>query len=233
MFPDIDAEDRRSTVNERVFAVRGLGDLKLAVLDREPGPARTELAGAGSDEVGAELVVAAEIGLDGRVELGRQAGAAAALLHPLPEVDVVVVLAGFVEQRLVGAIGLLDDFLERQVGKAGFFSKLVAVGHVSEVMLVVVVFERLARHVGRQRIVIVGKVRQFESHVGISSWHGISSGKSVSGNIGTGPHGGNRCNANFSSTHGLYFQHHFESMTLSSTLTPRFACSLATLAIMH
>ncbi len=43
VFPDIDAEDRRCAMNQRVFAVRGLGDFELAVLDREPGPARAEL----------------------------------------------------------------------------------------------------------------------------------------------------------------------------------------------
>ncbi|MNU08281.1 hypothetical protein D3C72_2542460 [compost metagenome] len=61
MFPHVDAEDGGCAVNQRVFAVRGLGDGELAVLDREPGPAGAELGGAGGDEVGLELVVAAEI----------------------------------------------------------------------------------------------------------------------------------------------------------------------------
>ena len=52
----------------------------------------------GLNEIGAELVVAAEIGVDRLLQLARQLLAAAALLHPLPEMDVVVVLAGIVEE---------------------------------------------------------------------------------------------------------------------------------------
>ncbi len=135
MLPHIDAEDRGCAVDERVLAVRGLGDFQLAVLHGKPGPARAELTCACSNEIGAELVVAAEVRFDRRVELAGQAGAAAALLHPLPEVNVVVVLAGIVEQRLIGAVGLLDDIFQRKIGKTGFLGELVAVRHVSEVVL--------------------------------------------------------------------------------------------------
>src|SRR5690554_6717141 len=60
VLPDVDAEDRRAAVDQRVLAIGCLADLQLAVLDGQPGPAGTELRGAGGDEVLAELVVAAE-----------------------------------------------------------------------------------------------------------------------------------------------------------------------------
>src|ERR1700730_18103466 len=47
VLPDVDAEDRRGAMHQRVFAIGGLGDFKLAVLHRQPSPARTELADTG------------------------------------------------------------------------------------------------------------------------------------------------------------------------------------------
>src|ERR1700712_3831671 len=81
VFPDVDAEDRGGAVNQRIFAVRGLRDFELAVLDRNPGPAGAELGGARSGEIGLELVIAAEIGCKSAFELAGQLVAAAALLH--------------------------------------------------------------------------------------------------------------------------------------------------------
>src|SRR5205814_7269442 len=52
MLPDVDAEDRRGAMHQRVFAVGGLGDFELAVLHRQPRPARTELANTGGGEIG-------------------------------------------------------------------------------------------------------------------------------------------------------------------------------------
>jgi hypothetical protein len=73
----------------------------------------------------------------------RQLVAAAALLHPLPEMDVVVVLAGVVEEALVLAVALLDDLLERLAFEARAFQQLVAVVDIGLVVLVVVELERL------------------------------------------------------------------------------------------
>src|SRR4051794_27651665 len=50
VLPDIDAQDRRRAVDKRVLAVRGLRDRQLALLDRDPGPARAELGGSSGDE---------------------------------------------------------------------------------------------------------------------------------------------------------------------------------------
>src|SRR5690242_12770583 len=104
VLPDIDAEDRGRAMDERVLAVRGLRDGELAILHRQPGPAGAELRRAGSDEIGAELVVAAEIAVDRGLQLARKLVAAAVLLHPLPEMDVVVVLAGIVEEAGILAV---------------------------------------------------------------------------------------------------------------------------------
>ena len=164
MLPDIDAEHRRGAVHQRVLAVRRLHDLQLAVLDRQPRPAGAELPLAGFHEVGAELVVAGEIGVDRGLQLARQAPAAAVRLHPLPEVQVVVVLAGIVEERLVLAEGLLDDRLDRLVGHAGFGRQLVHHVDIGLVVLVVVELQRLLRHEGLEGLVAVGQRRKRERH---------------------------------------------------------------------
>src|SRR5690606_32244942 len=104
--------DRRGAVDQRVLAVRGLADLQPPVLDGEPGPAGAELRRAGIDEIGAEFVEATQIRVDRRREPARQAAPAAIGLHPLPEMDVVVVLAGIVEEARILAIALLDDLLD-------------------------------------------------------------------------------------------------------------------------
>src|SRR5690606_35559510 len=94
VLPDVDPEDRRAAVDQRVLAIGCLADLQLAVLDGEPGPAGTELRGAGGDEVFAELVVAAEVTVDRLLQRAGEGAPAAVRLHPVPEMQVVVVLAG-------------------------------------------------------------------------------------------------------------------------------------------
>src|SRR5215212_9571500 len=61
VLPDVAAENRRCAVDQRAFAVRGLGDFELAVLDRHPAPAGAELADASGGEIGLELLKATEI----------------------------------------------------------------------------------------------------------------------------------------------------------------------------
>src|SRR5215210_3980069 len=112
MLPDVAAEQGPAAMRQRVLAVRSLGDRKLAVLQREPAPARAELGLARLDEVGTELVESAKILVDHGLQLAWQLLAAAALLHPGPEMIVVEVLAGVVEDGLVLAVARLDDFLE-------------------------------------------------------------------------------------------------------------------------
>src|SRR4029077_19646632 len=84
VLPDVAAEDRGRAVHQRALAVRRLGDLELAALDREPAPARAELAHASGDEIGLELLKAAKVFFDLLLEPARQLGSAAVRLHPTP-----------------------------------------------------------------------------------------------------------------------------------------------------
>src|SRR5829696_6238315 len=89
VLPDVAAEDRRGAVDQRAFAVRGLGDFELAVLDRQPAPA--------GGEISLELLETAEVFGDLLFQTAGQLAAAAIRLHPVPEMQMVVVLAGIVE----------------------------------------------------------------------------------------------------------------------------------------
>ena len=51
MFPYVAAEDGLGAVDQRVLPVRRLHNDDLAVLDREPAPARAELGDAGLGQV--------------------------------------------------------------------------------------------------------------------------------------------------------------------------------------
>src|SRR6266702_4900115 len=97
VLPDVAAEDRAGAMHQRVLAIGGLGDLELAALDLQPAPAGAELADAGGGKVGLEFLEAAEVLVDLLFEPSGQFAAAAIRLHPLPEMYVVVVLAGIVE----------------------------------------------------------------------------------------------------------------------------------------
>src|SRR5579872_758019 len=166
MLPDVDAEDRRCAMHQRIFTVRRLGDLELAALDRQPGPARAELAGAGSGKIGLEFLEPAEVLVDLLFDPARQFAAAAIGLHPLPEMDVVVVLARIVEERGVLAERALDDLLQGLALEFGPLQQVVAVGHIGLVMLVVVKFQRFLRHMRREGVVGIGKVGEREGHWG-------------------------------------------------------------------
>src|SRR6516164_8850795 len=112
MLPDIDAEDGRGAMHQWILAIGGLGDFELAVLHRQPGPARTELTGAGGGEIGLEFFETAEVLVDLLFKAARQFVAAAIGLHPFPEMDVVIVLARIVEERRILAERALDDLLQ-------------------------------------------------------------------------------------------------------------------------
>src|SRR5262245_19654804 len=151
-------------MHERVLAVRRLADFELAVLDRQPAPARSELRLARFDEIVAELVVTAEVAVDERKHRARYLLAAAALLHPRPEMDVVEILGGVVEHAGVLAEARLDDLLEPLTLEAGARQKLVQIVHIGFVVLVMVKLERLGRHVRLERFVWVRQGGKFEGH---------------------------------------------------------------------
>src|SRR5215813_12116066 len=112
VLPDIAAEDRGGAMHQRILAVRRLGDGEFATLHLEPAPAGAELTDAGRGEIGLELLQTAEVLIDFILQTARQFAAAAVRLHPAPEVDVVIVLAGIVEDGRVLAKGALHDLLE-------------------------------------------------------------------------------------------------------------------------
>src|SRR6266478_8477019 len=112
MLPDVAAEDRGGAMNQRALAVRRLGDFELAVLDLQPAPAGAELADAGGGEIGLELLEPAEVFVDLLFQPAGQFAAAAIRLHPAPEMQMVVVLAGIVEHGRVLPERALHDLLE-------------------------------------------------------------------------------------------------------------------------
>ena len=177
MLPHVAAEDRLHAVHQRVLAVGRLGHLELAVLDREPGPARAELRHARLDEVGLHLVEAAVV-LDERLDLARHRAAAAVGLHPVPEVGVIVVLAHLIDDRLVLLRkGFLADLVERHRGVGRVLDEVVAGVDVGEVVLVVVELERLLRHVRGERVVGVGQIGEGEGHgSSLSGWRWSENG---------------------------------------------------------
>src|SRR5579884_1284725 len=101
MLPDVAAKDGLAAVHQRVFAIGCLHNGNLAVLDCKPTPAGAELGDAGLDKVFFHLGERTDVGCELLFKLPRQLIAAAAFLHPLPEVNVIVVLAGIVEEALV------------------------------------------------------------------------------------------------------------------------------------
>src|SRR5882757_8201611 len=158
VLPDVDAEDRGRAMDQRVLAARRLRDLELAALDLQPGPAGTELADAGGGKVGLELLEAAEVLGDLLFQTAGQLAAAAIRLHPLPEVEVIVVLAGIVEDGRVLAERALHDLLEGLAFEFGPLDRVVAVRDIGLVMLAVVKFQRFLGHVGRKGVVGIGQI---------------------------------------------------------------------------
>jgi hypothetical protein len=71
---------------------------------------------------------------------------------------VVVVLARVVEERRVLAEGALHHVLEALVFPLSALEEVIARVHIGGVVLVVVKFERLLRHVGRERIMRIREI---------------------------------------------------------------------------
>ncbi len=154
----------------------GLRRRDLAVLHRQPGPAGAELGDARLDEVFLGLVDRAEPILQRLLEFARNFPAALRF-HPLPEVGVVIMLPCVVEHRGILAERPLDDFLQRLAFPLGSLERVVAVVDIGQVVLVVMKFERLARHDRSQRVVRIRQFGQREGH-GTAPWE-------VRGEIGT------------------------------------------------
>src|SRR5215831_867322 len=93
VLPNIAAKDRPRAVDQRALAIGGFHDFDLADADGEPAPAGTELSDAGLDEILLHFRDRSEVGDDLLFQIAGHV-AAAARLHPFPEVNVIVVLTG-------------------------------------------------------------------------------------------------------------------------------------------
>src|SRR4051794_6942327 len=164
MLPDVAAEDRKSAVHQRILAVRGLGDFELAVLDLQPAPARAELADTGGGKIGLELLEAAEVLVDLLLKPARELAATTIGLHPAPEMDVVVMLAGIVEHRGVLAERSLHDLFEGLAFEFSPLDRVVAVRHIGLVMLIVMIFERFLRHIRPEGVIGVRQGGKRKGH---------------------------------------------------------------------
>src|SRR5262249_46455782 len=136
----------------------------LAILDRQPGPTRPELGDAGLDKILLHFCDRAEVGDDLFFQVAGKLVTATIGFHPLPKMQVVVVLARIVEEAGVLSKRAFHDVFERFSFPLGSFDDVVGVVDVGQVVLVVVVFERLARHVGGERVILVGKIGQRKRH---------------------------------------------------------------------
>ena len=132
MLPRVAAEDRRGALDEWAFAVCRLHHFDPAELDREPAPARSELGDAGRNEILLHLRHRPEVGYDLLFEVAGHP--AAARLHPFPEMQVIVVLPGIVEERRIGEERALDHVLDRPAFELGALHQIVAVVDLGEVM---------------------------------------------------------------------------------------------------
>src|SRR5712675_857156 len=164
VFPDVAAEDRDRAMHQRVLAVRCLGDFEFAVLDLQPAPSGAELADAGGGEIGLEFFQPAEVLVDLLFQPARPFVAAAVRLHPVPEMQMVVMLAGIVEHGRILSERTLDDLLEGFALEFGALHRVIAVGDVGLVMLVVVKFQRLLGHMRRKGVMGIGKIGKREGH---------------------------------------------------------------------
>src|SRR5258705_12206212 len=156
VFPDVTAEDGGGAMHQRTFAIGCLGDFELAVLHRQPAPAGAELADAGGGEIGLEFLESTEVLGDLLFQTAWQFGTAAIGLHPAPELQMIVVLAGIVEDRGILPERTLDDLLERFALEFGPLDRVVSVGHVSLVMLIVWFFRGFFHNWGAMGLWEVG-----------------------------------------------------------------------------
>src|SRR5262249_29744372 len=117
---------------------------QFAVFYSEPGPSGAELGHAGLGEIFLHLGDTAKIAVDLCLQFAGVLVAATIRLLPLPEMGVVVLLTRVVEEPGVLAEVYLLHLFERFALQPAAFQKFVAIINISLVVLVVVIFERLA-----------------------------------------------------------------------------------------
>ncbi len=170
MLPHITAQQRRLAKADRVHTVFGFGHFQatVGVLD-QPGPAGAELTRACGGKLFLEGVNGAKA-VDQRLfQLTRHL--AFARTHHFPKLVVVPQLRDVVEDTALGdgicVIGAFDDLFHGLAVPLGARDQLVAVVDISLVVQVVVIFQRFGRHAfGCQRVMGIGKIGKFKSHLG-------------------------------------------------------------------
>src|SRR5450759_2650033 len=123
-------------------------------------------------EICFEFLKPAKVLSDLLFQAARQFVATAIRLHPAPEMQMVVVLPGVVEERRILAERAFDNLFERLVLEFGAFQQIVTVGYISLVMLVVMILQRFLRHMGLERVVGVGQIGKLEGHEVMSAMIG-------------------------------------------------------------
>ena len=78
--------------------------------------------------------------------------------------QVIVVLAGVVEERLVSAVAAFHDVDQALAFEARPLKQLVAHVDIGLVVLVVMILQRFGGHVGLQGVIGVWKFRQLKRH---------------------------------------------------------------------
>ena len=79
--------------------------------------------------------------------------------------QMVKMLADVIDDTgILVSVGILANVFDRLALILGASKQLIAVFDVGEVMLVVVELQRLGRHKGCQRVIGIGKVREFQCH---------------------------------------------------------------------
>src|SRR5690606_34592893 len=144
MFPDVAGQQRRSAVSHRVVGVAGAYDGQRAIgFLYQPAPAGAESGNRSLAELFLELVEGSERLVDGFGQFASRL-AAAVRAQAVPEESVVPDLGSVVENAAAGG---LDDGLQVLAFKLSARNQVVQVGYIGVVVLVVVKFQRLGRHV--------------------------------------------------------------------------------------
>ena len=161
MFPHVAGQQRLVGGSQRRGSVGRVDDVDRTVsFLHQPGPAGTEVGRGGLGEFFLELVQRTPLGVD-RVGQCATRSAAAVRLQAIPEKGVVPDLGGVVEQA---AGRLLDDVFEGSIFEFRALDQVVQVGHVSLVMLAVMVFQGFLGHVRLQCIHGIGQGRESVFH---------------------------------------------------------------------
>ena len=161
--------------DQRMRALEAANEIRTrrAQLKRDLKAGKVQIEGLLLDPP--EYLETAKVFVDLLLQTARQLAAATVRLHPFPEVQMVVMLAGIVEHGRIFAERALDDLFERFALEFGPLDRVVAVGDIGLMMLVVVILQRLLGHIGAKSVMGIRQVGQREGHGVMSAkWWGTS-----------------------------------------------------------